>query len=69
MVQPAARELWPPSPDEDIEEAGRFVEADYGTAGTVPGRTAGTEISQYAEGDYGADGTVGPQRNGGADKE
>lgn len=36
------------------------MEADYGTAGTVQGRTAGTEIGQYVEGDYGANGSVGP---------
>ena len=58
-----------PSPDEDTEEAGRFVEADYGNAGRVHGRTAGTEIGQYDERDYRPDGTVGPQHKGGADKE
>ncbi|HEY8752563.1 MAG TPA: hypothetical protein VIM40_02800 [Arthrobacter sp.] len=40
---------------------GRFPEADLGDAGTVPGRTADSEIGQYA-GDYGTNGKVGPLR-------
>jgi hypothetical protein len=44
------------------KESGRYAKADLGDAGTVPGRTAESEIGQYAEGDYGADGAVGPLR-------
>jgi hypothetical protein len=47
------------------------VKADYGDAGTTPGRTAETEIGGYPEGDYGAGVTVDPVRKpgGGADTE
>jgi hypothetical protein len=35
-----------------------MVEGGPGSAGSVPGRTAGVETGQYTEGDYGAAGTV-----------
>lgn len=47
----------------------RYVEGDYGEAGTEPGRLNGDDEGRYAEGDYGTDGTVGPQHDGGADGE
>jgi hypothetical protein len=54
---------------EKAREAGRFVKADYGDAGTAEGRTAESEVGQYSEGDYGTDGTVEPTRKAGPHKE
>ncbi|WP_427007857.1 hypothetical protein [Pseudarthrobacter sp. H2] len=51
------------------KEAGRYVKADYGDAGAVPGRTAESEIGRYSEGDYGADGKVDPARKARTDKQ
>lgn len=47
---------------EKAKESGRYVKADYGEAGSTPGRTAESEIGRYSEGGYGADGTVDPVR-------
>ena len=41
------------------------MEANYGQAGSAPGRTAESEIGRYPEGNYGADCTVDPTRKAG----
>jgi hypothetical protein len=38
------------------------VKANFGDAGSTPGRTAESEIGQYSEGNYGASGSVNPVR-------
>ncbi|WP_427173276.1 hypothetical protein [Arthrobacter sp. 92] len=44
---------------EEKELRGRYVEGNYGTAGTESGRHADDTEGQYTEGDYGAAGTEG----------
>jgi hypothetical protein len=44
---------------EEPDLRGRYVEGNFGKAGTQPGRHADDEEGQYIEGDYGAAGSEG----------